>query len=39
MRKLNEQNTVVPPYHPWILDMEYEVEQWPEDQRNENHPE
>lgn len=39
LRKLSKQNTNSPPYHPWILDMEYEVEQWPEDQRNSNHPE
>jgi uncharacterized protein (DUF2235 family) len=39
LRKLNKQNTNSPQYHPWILDMDYEVEPWPEDQRNANHPE
>jgi len=39
LRKLNKQNTDSPQYHPWILEMDYEVEQWPEDQRNANHPE
>jgi hypothetical protein len=33
MRKLNKQNTESPPYSPWILNMDYEVEPWPESQR------
>lgn len=27
-RKRNEHNKDSPPYHPWILDLEYEVEPW-----------
>ena len=37
MRKLNRQNTDSPPYKPWILNIEYEVEPWSESQRKESH--
>jgi len=37
IRKLNRQNIESPPYHPWILDVDYEVEPWNESQRNVNH--
>ena len=33
MRKLNKQNTESPLYRPWILNLDYEVESWPESQR------
>ena len=39
MRKLNRQNTDSPTYHPWILDLDYEVEPWHESQRHLKHPE
>jgi uncharacterized protein (DUF2235 family) len=37
LRKLNKENTSHPPYKPWILDLEYEVEPWPESQRSVDH--
>lgn len=39
LRKLNKENTSSPPYKPWILDLDYVVEPWPESQRNLKHPE
>ena len=30
VRELNRNNTATPSYDPWILNMEYEVEPWPE---------
>jgi len=30
IRKLNKENTSVPPYNPWIFNMEHAVEPWPE---------
>jgi hypothetical protein len=37
LRKLNKQNTDSPLYKTWILNVEYEVESWPESQRKESH--
>ncbi len=37
MRKLNRNNAEPPPYHPWILKMEHEVEPWPEPLRTGGH--
>jgi len=34
LRKLNRQNTESTPYNPWILNLDHEVEPWPESQRN-----
>jgi uncharacterized protein (DUF2235 family) len=36
LRKLNRQNTESPPYNPWILNLDYEVEPWPDSQRTEH---
>jgi uncharacterized protein (DUF2235 family) len=33
MRKLNQQNEPTPAYAPWILKLDYETENWPEDIR------
>ena len=37
LRKLNTDNSPTPPYKPWILNLEHEVEPWPESQRNLEH--
>ena len=37
LRKLNKENSQTPPYKPWILNLEHEVELWPESQRNLEH--
>jgi uncharacterized protein (DUF2235 family) len=37
LRKLNRQNTETPPYSPWILNLDYETEPWPESQRTGDH--
>ena len=36
-RKLNQQNTGSPPYQPWIIKLEHEVEPWTEFQKTQNH--
>lgn len=37
LRKLNKENKETPPYKPWVLNLEHEVEPWPESQRNLDH--
>ena len=37
LRKHNKNNTTTPQYKPWIFNLEYDVEPWPESQRSINH--
>lgn len=37
LRKLNKENTEIPPYNPWIFNLEPEVEPWSDSQRNLEH--
>lgn len=37
LRKLNKENKVTPPYKPWILKYDYDIEPWHESQRNLEH--
>lgn len=37
LRKLNKENTIHPPYKPWIFNFEHEIEPWPESQRSLDH--
>ena len=37
IRKLNKENLPAPPYKTWIIDLEHDVEEWPDSQRNLEH--
>jgi len=37
LRKLNKENSSTPPYKPWILNLEHEVELWSDSKRNLEH--
>lgn len=37
LRKLNKENKETPSYDPWIKNLDHEIEDWPESQRNLKH--